>query len=521
MRFRRHLHIAHRSLWYGSALALVLVALAIGLVSRLLPWAERHPEHIAAWLSERAGRPVAFDRVETQWTRRGPLLRLDNLRVGSGPQAVRIGDAEMLVSQYAGLLPGHSFTELRLRGLDLTLERAADGEWRVRGLPGQQQAGGGDPLDTLEGLGELQVVGGQLAILAPQLGINARVPHIDLRLRVDGPRVRAGLRAWMVAGRSPLTAALDFDRGAGGGRGYAAAKDADLALWSPLLRVAGVRAIGGHGRLQAWAELLEHRVERVTLDTDLTGLRLRGAPLASRPDAAGELAAFDQVRLRARWQRLAEGWRLDAPELRFGARGDERVLDGLLLAGGQQYGMRARQVEAGPLFALLALSDRLPEDLRRWLRDTRPQATLRAVTIAGVRGGALRYDGEVAGLGFDAVGDAPGLSGLSGAFEGDAHGLRFAFDPARPIRFDWPRGFGVVHTVRLRGEANAWREGAGWRVATPALRVDGDDGAFGADVRGGLWFQNDGTRPWIDLAADLDATRVPVAKGFWIRHLMA
>ena len=517
MSLRRHLHIAHRSLWYGVAAALVLVALLIGLVSQALPWAERHPEHVAAWLSERAGRPVAFDRLDTRWTRRGPLLRLDNLRVGSGAQTVRIGDAEVLVSQYSGLLPGHSFTELRLRGLDLTLERSGDGEWSVRGLPGQQQAGG-DPFDTLEGLGELQVIGGQLAILAPGLGINARVPHIDLRLRVEGPRVRAGLRAWMAEGRSPLTAAFDFDRRQGSGRGYAGADDADLALWSPLLRVAGVRAIGGSGRLQAWAEVRAHRITAVTADGALARLHLRGAALPSDPGGAGETASFDRVRLRAHWQRVAGGWRLDAPELRFGARDAERVLDGLLLAGGERYGMRARRIEAGPLFALLALSDRVPEDLRRWLRDTHPQASLREVTVAGVRGARLRFGGQVEQLGFAAVGDAPGLAGLAGTFEGDARGLRFRFDPARPLRFDWPRGFGVVHTVALRGEADAWREGAGWRVATPALRVDG--AGYGAEVRGGLWFQNDGTLPWIDLAADLDETRVPVAKGFWIRYLM-
>ena len=39
-------------------------------------------------------------------------------------------------------------------------------------------------------------------------------------------------------------------------------------------------------------------------------------------------------------------------------------------------------------------------------------------------------------------------------------------------------------------------------MGTSALKVRGKD--YGADVRGGLWFQGDGTRPWIDLAADLD-----------------
>ncbi|NUS38787.1 MAG: TIGR02099 family protein, partial [Lysobacter sp.] len=163
-------------------------------------------------------------------------------------------------------------------------------------------------------------------------------------------------------------------------------------------------------------------------------------------------------------------------------------------------------------------SDRVPVGLRDWLRSTRPQASLRNLLVIDRDGGAMHAQGRVDALGFAAVGDAPGLSGLAGDFEGDARGLRFVFDPRRPMRFDWPRGFGVAHTVTLRGEADAWREGTGWRVATPALRVQGPD--FAANARGGLWFQNDGTRPWIDLAADLDDTRVPVARGFWIRYLM-
>ena len=73
--------------------------------------------------------------METEWTRRGPLLKLDGLRIGAGANAAfTVGDTEMLVSVYAGLLPGQAFSELRLRGLDLTLERAADGRWQVRGL---------------------------------------------------------------------------------------------------------------------------------------------------------------------------------------------------------------------------------------------------------------------------------------------------------------------------------------------------------------------------------------------------
>src|SRR3546814_18296070 len=103
------------------------------------------------------------------WTRGGPVRQLDGLRRGEGANTIRVGDAEMLVSQYAGLLPGSSFTELRLRGLELTLQRAADGRWQVRGLPGDGKSSN-DPFPTIEGLGELQAIGGKLRIEAPGLG---------------------------------------------------------------------------------------------------------------------------------------------------------------------------------------------------------------------------------------------------------------------------------------------------------------------------------------------------------------
>src|SRR5690606_27107224 len=64
-----------------------------------------------------------------------------------------------------------------------------------------------------------------------------------------------------------------------------------------------------------------------------------------------------------------------------------------------------------------------------------------------------------------------------------------------------------------------WREGAGLRVGTPALRVEGE--GYAASVRGAIWFQNDGSRPALDLAATVDDARVPVAKRFWVRHRMS
>src|SRR5690606_34752455 len=510
---RRRLRLARRGLWYVLAIGLVAMALGAALFSQLLPLAERHPELIARWLGERSGREVAFDRVETDWTRRGPLLRLSGLRLGEGAGAIAVGDAEVLVSQYAGLLPGRSFTELRLRGLDLTVERSADGIWGVRGRPGQGQAGS-DPFDALEGLGELQVVAGRLHVLAPALGIDAQLPRVDLRLRVDGSRVRAGLHAWMAQPGTPLTGVVELDRDSGDGRGYAHADRLDFSAWSPLLRLAGVAADGGLGSGRAWVRLHGFRVDRAIVDASVEGVELRGAPLAG----ARPWLDFERARVRARWQREGAGWRVDAPVLRFAQGGRQQVLDGFAFAGGDRIAAAADRLDAGPLLAVAALSDRVDPAVREWLLAARPVAELRDLRFSASPGGRTSASVRMHAAGFAPVGDAPGFSGLAGVLQGDGNAFSLQLDREARLRFDWPSGFGVAHEATLDGVVSGWREGAGWRVATDGLRVRGD--AVGLDVRGGLWFQGDGTRPWIDLAARVLPTPVATARGFWIHHLM-
>ncbi len=513
--FRRRLRRVRRGAAYTLAVGLVLLALVLGTASQVLPLAEQHPDRVAAWLSARAGRPISFDAVATAWTRRGPLLQLQGLQVGEGGDAFTIGDAEMLVSIYAGLLPGVPLSELRLRGLDLVLERNPDGRWQVRGLPGPGRDGG-DPFAALEGLGELQVVDGRLRVVSAASGVDASLPRVDLRLRVDGDQVRAGLRAWPQAeggGRGrPIDAVLQLQRGTGDGRAWVSASQVDAGPWAPLLAVAGVQVAAGTGSAQVFATLAGKRVTEVLVDADLAQVRLQSG------DGLVPAVGLDALEGLVRWRRGDGGWHLEAPRLALEHDGRRYDYGGILVAGGTRPAALAERVELGPLLQLAALSSRFDPGLRQWLASAAPRASLRDVELASGADGQLRASATVEGLGFDPVGRRPGLRGLAGRLTGDAAGLALELDPGRSLEFDWPAGFGVVHAVTLDGTVSGWREGDGWAVGTGGLRVQGQE--TGVDARGLLRWEPDGGRPWIDIAADIDPTPLPVARGFLVRHLM-
>lgn len=511
----RHARRAHVGLGYVIAAAVLGFALLLGLVSLALPLVAQHPAQVKGWLEHRTKQPVSFSGLTTHWTRVGPLIELKDLRIGEGDAGIAIGDAELLASVYMGLLPGHAFTEVRLRGLDLTLERSDDGTWDVRGLPGQTDLDpDADPFGALESLGELHVIDGRLAVVAPAYGIDTEIPRVDLRLRVDGPRVRAGVRAWPRKGAAPVDGALDFNRDSGDGRAYVGAADIDLRDWTSVLHAGGVRAVGGRGDARVWAELKGERVARITAKGTIGGVTLDGADL----DGAVPRVVFDRVDVLGDWRKRGTRWTVALPTLRVEQGESKRVLDGLSLAGDGGFELAARHVDIAPLLQAAALTERLPAGTRRWIRGARPAGLVDDLRVASRRG-RVDVDARLASVGFERVGTAPGLSGIAGQLSGDVDGLQLDFDPKSAIRFSWPQAFGPDHVVHLTGRTGVWREGAGWRVGTRALHIGGV--GYSADVRGGLLWQGDGTRPFIDIAADIGSTRVPVAKRFWVRHVMA
>ena len=512
----RRIRHARRWTGYGLLVVLIAVALMVGVANQLLPMVARHPDKIAAWLSARVGEPVSFSKAHGEWTRRGPRFILDDLHVGQGATELAIGRAQLQVAMYSGLLPGHPLTELKIRDLLLTLVQDADGRWRVVGLPGQAVA---DPLQRLEGFGELQIERAQLTIRAPKLKVDMHVPRVDARIRVNGPRLRVGVSAWVEAGDLPVSAVLDVHRVTGNGLLWVGADKIVLSHWHRALASVGVVPEQGTAKLGVWTKLQDRRVRELTVEAEIEQARMHSAQPLRLSDGSSRPARvdFDRLEASARWRVTANGWQLVAPRLNIAKAGTVARLDQLVIDDGYQFRLTGPQLDLAPLAAIVSLSDRFPDPVRVFLQQSSPRALLRDVSILGRRDGPITGSMTVSRLELQPFAKRPGVSGLAGRIQFDERGGSMRIDPG-VVRVEWPGGLRQSVDFQLSGTIAGWKSGPGWTVGFDRMRVKGSD--FGADVRAELGFQGDGSAPTLDLAADLAPSSFATAKKFWILNKM-
>src|SRR5690606_932510 len=249
-----------------------------------------------------SGKAVDFQLGDAVWTRRGPLITLDGLRIGEGKGAIEVGRAQLLVSVYSGLLPGRALTELHLRDLDLRLQEAADGRWTLGGFGGTG-SGAGNGLSSLEGLGEIRIEGARLTIDSVPSGIHYELERIDARLLALGGRVRFGLSAWH-GQSSPLRIAGDLDGALQNCDIHVGGEDLPLAPWLEGLTPGGIGLGEGSGDLDLWARLEQRRLVSVQGVADIGNLSLYGVDsLLLEGGEVQPRSGVERLQLAARWLR--------------------------------------------------------------------------------------------------------------------------------------------------------------------------------------------------------------------------
>lgn len=516
-RWHRRWRHARRWLAYSLAAFLVFWATLVSIASRALPLVARYPQEIAAWLSASSGQNVQIQSVDAVWTRRGPLLTLRGLQVGDAAAGLRIGEARLLVSIYAGLLPGQPLTELRLAGARVALERGPEGRWMVRGLAGDGSTAA-DPFDVLRGLGELQLLDAQMRVRMQ--GKDFKIARADLRMRVDGEEIRAGAMAWL-DGSPPLTMVLRVASDGSRGRVYLGGKRLRLASWAALFAVTGIEVRDGEGDIGIWADLRERAIVAVRANIGIDDLALRGRePIALPVGVIEPRVGFERVQASVDWHGDgdARGWRLSVPHLRVRDAGSEHDLDGIQVsAAADALAVRAAHLDLRMAASLLALSDRLPMAQRSWLYGAAPHGSLRGLSFQRDAAHTLRVALQLEAAGWLPEAGRPGVEGLGGALLVDGESVLFVPD-VRSFTFDWPAALYAPVHGRLRGAWVGWRALDGWHLSNDEFFLQAEE----ITLEGRVHLRLGGEQPpWLDLALRMGSAPLVAAKRFWLRNGMS
>jgi uncharacterized protein (TIGR02099 family) len=516
---KRRLRTFRRVFGYGVLVLVILLAVLVGLFNQALPWVATHPKQIQDWLSQRIGEPVNFSKAKGEWTRRGPVFTLDDLQVGSGEQTLKVGRANLLIAVYSGLMPGSPLTELKVDQLALQLEQDQDLRWSLKGLPGQVDPNV-DPLEKLEGFGELQIEKAALSIKAPRYQMDVKIPRVDLRLRVSEEKIKVGMSAWADTQSAPLNAVFDVARANYDGTAWIGGEALQMRDWSSLLKATGLSLQNGQGEANVWATLKERRITRLQMTANLNNVNLLSSKLITLDKAKtiSPDARFDRVDINAQWAESKSGWQFIAPRMQFHRNNKIATLDGLEIAGGQQIILRAPNIDLQPAFALLSLSDFMPEKLREWMVQASPNAQLSKVDLRGSRDGPWVGSMQISNLQIEPVGVRPGVRGLNARLQMDGQGGALFLD-SKPLTFSWPGNFKQDINLSLDGNLVFWRDAELWTLGTSKLTARGPD--IGFTTRFNLDFQGDGSAPNLDLAMDLDDSNFQQAKKFWFLRTMS
>lgn len=523
-RLRRALRRARRLLGWSVLAAVILAALAVGLASQMLPLLARHPDAVARWLSEQIAVPVALDEVQGQWNRAGPRLSLSGLRIGRPPEVLEIDRAQLQVNIYSGLWPGVPLTELVLDKPELELHRDADGRWRMDGF-GRGQAGGSgrSQMQQLDRFGALEVRNARLRFRDARSGLDRTLPRIDARMqRIDGRlHVGAYLHGRSKGARVRLAAELETDGQTG--TLYLEGRAQDWARWMRGLAVHGVALSQARGDLRVWMDFVGGAATGMQFDADLAPFALHAALDAGQDDGriVEQSSHFASVKAQARGQRDPGGnWRLDVPVWQVAEEGGERIdvvrqgharrdATGLLR-------IQADALALGPPLALARLAASLPEPLRHWLGEARPQGTINGLRLAWFGADRYRLEAGVRDLGWEPSGRVPSLRGLGGELDADARAVRLTVVPG-VWKIEAPGVLRAPFQPQVSGEILAFDPGDGWRIDTPGLRLREDD--YGILLAGGAQLPDTGG-VLLDLRADVGNSPVVVAKRFWPVNVM-
>jgi len=526
---RRNLRRLRFAFFTVGAFVVIVLALGVGLGQLAMPWLVRNPERVEAWLSARLHQPVHIGHLNAVWAPGGPVLTLDDVRIGDPAQEpLQLGRAELALDFYAPLRGDRAWSEFRLVGVDVQLVHDEDG-WHMRGFDLGKAAGATTPA-TPSTAGDTMSMGALGALVFKDLKLSIEDEREDIHLALAASELRAVNRGAIthIAGRvrnlasdpTPLDLIADVDVDARAGKFYLGGKDVDLAGFAGRRAFAGVQLLSGRGAAQVWADVSASRVDDLRLRIDLAEVALAGVetiPVDTNL-AVAPRAHFERFAFAARWLRGKSGWSADIVDLvttQAGANvtpariGIEREAD----AEGARTRAAVADLSIEPLGSIAMLTSQAPSGLRHWLYLAHPRGVLSSADLDWKNAEDFSANAVLRDAVLDSAQAVPGVEHLDAELHGDAQALMLQL-PVQGLRVNYPHVFRKPFVFsEFGGDIVAFRNDDAWRLDTDRIVFEGE--GYGGELRGGVEIQDDHTRPLLDLAATVTHADVVAAKLFW------
>ena len=480
--------LLRRCLWLGT-LGLVLAALYVSLGRQLVPLVAEYRLEVQDKARAMLGMPVVLGSLEGRWEGFAPRLLIHDVLLGTGDSAVRL-DSLSVIPDLAGSLWARELrlAALELEGVQLSLTQAANGQWRVEGLPdaGNTARSSPDLQKVFTELGKVR----RLALFDSQLTVEARgespftLSYANFELAIDGQALRLDGRLVLPDGQ-PLAMHVQaqvqpqqwWDSQA---ELYLNLPQSDWAAWVPrrLTRDWHLQRLRAGG--EVWASWRDQGLSRAV--TRLHIAELQGAYAAREPVSTEDLA------LNLYAERSDQGYRLQLDGLAF-TLGDIRWPETRLLlsrnAAGDQWRLQGDRITLAPLAALTNALAPLPETAAVILEDLAPTGNLRNLRIdyrpEAPLSERVEFAANLDGVGISTHGWIPAVQNVNGILRGNLGGGELRFDN---------QDFSL-HLAELFPAPWAYRQGRGslrwtldeeaFSLVAPYLRLEGDEGHLAGD----------------------------------------
>ncbi|WP_369987944.1 YhdP family protein [Pseudomonas xanthosomatis] len=471
------------------ALLAVLVALYVSLGRQLVPLVAEYRADVELKAEQALGLPVHVGALEGRWSGLAPVLRVRDLQLGEGSDALRLDDVKLVPDLWASLKAREvRLARIQLGGLQLILREDQQGAWALEGLPHKDDS----PLDPSEALKRLRQLGridlfDSQVTLQPWQREPLTLTYVSLGLQAGAARQSLDLRATLPDGQ-PLAVSLQSRASAKDWRdaslqAYLSLPQSDWARWLPPRVLgqwqAGTLRAGG----EFWVDWRKGQLQQAVVR--LNAPQLKGAYTGRKAVTVDDLA------LNAWFQRRGDGFdvALDSLAATLGKARWESHLQLAQRAGdspaAESWLIQADRLELTPLTPLIDALAPLPDKLMTVVDALKVTGTLRNLR-AELRPKAegdqrVQFAANLDKVGFDAYHGAPAAGNVSGAISGDLGKGELRLDTNDFMLHLYPIFAKPWHYQKANARLTWTLNQQVFTLVAPYIKVLGEEGKVAAD----------------------------------------